>query len=223
VAEIDSGALSEIRRTLNMAGTQASETELLDGLVSQTIDINGIVRRSLALAGTGGQSWGLLENVHGAGSSTLSNTIDPFNPGDRHQAPFPPELNIQFELWVLNVSMVMVSGTASNFTQGILGHLAVPTQTSWAREDDGTAPPIIAAGAFLDPLARFDSITDTHGSGQSATAGLTEQGNVSVPVNKRIRRGTSLRWLTAATNAVSVCAVINLGVFPVTTGQDAVT
>jgi hypothetical protein len=222
VAEIDSGALSEIRRTLNMAGTQASETELLDGLVSQTIDINGVVRRSLSLAGTGGQSWGLLENTHGGGSTTLSNTIDPFNPGDRHQAPFPPELNIQFEMWVLNVSMIMVSGTASNFTQGILGQLIAPSQTSWAREEDGTAPPVMG-DVFLDPLARFDTITDTHGSGQSATAGLTEQGNVSVPVNKRIRRGTSLRWLTAATNAVSACVVINLGVFPVTTGQDAVT
>jgi hypothetical protein len=206
-----------------MAGTQSSETELLDGLVSQTIDINGVVRRSLSLAGTGGQSWGLLENVHPAGTSYMSNTIDPFGPGDLATAPYPSTyLGVNFELWVLSVSMCMVSGTATNFVSGLLGQLVYPSQTSWAREDDGTSPPIMG-DVFLDPLARFDSIDGTHGSGAGATAGLTEQGNVSVPVNKRIRRGTSIRWLSKATNAVSACAVLNLGVFPVTTGQDAVT
>ena len=220
--EIDSGALTALNRSLNLAGSSGSSTQLLDEAVHQVLDVTTIVRRSLTLAGTSGITWGVLQNDHGAGASGLSTTINPYSPTTADlRSSFPANLPIQFEIWLLGASLVLASGTGSNLTEMTLSQSIVPTNTAFGIDDSGDSPSVFS-GAFGVPLARWDTMDTTLGSGSTATMALQENGTPFAKIGLRLRRGISLVFRSGSTGAASVACVLSLGVFPIATGQDVI-
>lgn len=216
---IDSGALYLLNRILGLSGAQASaETELIDGHVNQTIGIEPIVRRTRTLAASEGYFHFILECINGAGATTVSATIDPYNPGSvLNRAPFPAKVPQGFDLYLLGASIRRVSGTASNFTEGQINIISPLENMAFGVDNLGVVP-IAAASNMAIVLGRWDTLSTVITTG----TGLTEQGDPWIPLSLRIRRGISIQYSATGVNAVTSNLVGILGMFPSTLGQDLV-
>lgn len=221
--EIDSSALLLANRILGLAGGQSPSgiTELDDGWVNQVLNINDIVRRSRTQIGTGGWFHALLENVHGAGASTLTSTIDPYNVSvGLANPPYPPDIPNpgDFDAWILGASLEMTAGTATNFTDGMLAVVSPASNLAYSIDDQGAPSTRIAAGQEMQ-LGRWDVLELIAGN----TVGLTEQGSPWIGSNLRMRPGCSIQLRSGASNAVTVNAIVLVGLLPAGLGQDIVT
>lgn len=227
---IDSSALTLLRRVLRISGQGSAQTELLDGLVNQTLDIGPILRRSLAVAGTGGIFIATLVNNHGAGASEEQSSFGPYGPGLVAGNGYPAvpigtsvaEVPDGFDVWLLDVTGEIIGGTAANFVSGIVSIHNPVNQTGLGVNEAGT----VDRNASIRSVARFDAVDVTITG--TINPLLEESGATRILVGERLRRGplsaqTSVSFSSAATGAVVAQANVRFAVLPSGFGQDAVT
>jgi len=214
VKKIDSDALGELTRALGLTGSGSAITELMDGVVDQTLDVGPIVRRSRTQANTSGIYLGILQNVH-TDAEQLTTAINPYNVGATAAIPpWPDPMPLQFDIWLLSVNARRVSGSGTIL--GVL-HLQMPSETQgFGIDDSGVAvtesPPLA--------IVSYDSLVALN------TAFLVQEGgHPYVRPGIRIPRGTgvgnsSLEWTTTSSLTSTYQCLMMFGVFPITLGQD---
>jgi len=204
--QMDSGALIELDRILGLGGGGEQSATLDDGNVSQVLDLQAIIRRSLTFARTGGQWVFTYVNVH-PGADTQANSLNPYlvDPGVNSYPTIVPE---GFDAWVLYAGMKRFTG-AGNITAGILELSQFP---NFVGKGDNTL------GTLLTALGRWDAIEG--GSGQGY--GVTGASDTLITPMLRIRRGASLTFRTTSTAAATFHMFVQMGVFPAGLGQDVV-
>jgi hypothetical protein len=212
--QIDSTALLELKRILDLQGPGGGAVMLDDEHVSLTLDILDIARRSLAPGIAGGWFWGIHLHVH-SGTSSLSSTIDVYNTGEAAIGGWPVPIPEGFDVWVLGVGLN--ANTAANFTDAGLYFNLQGINAGWGINQSGSA---VVPGDELIGLARWDALT---APGGGEPMGLDEQGNPYTKMNVRLPRGSTMRFNSTSTGAVNVRALVLTGLFPSGLGQDVVT
>jgi len=212
--DIDSQALQDINRVLGIAGSRlgSQSTELEDGILYQHLEVSPFVRRAFGLAGTSGIFQAVMQNTHGAGATTETSILDPLTPGGLADPPYPPQVGPNFDFWLLGVGGRAIT-TASNFGDGTL-RLQLESNAQLLGVDEGGAA--VAQTTRPLPIAHFTSVSGTVDSLS------TPDGDVYVPLNMRIRRGSVLLWNTAANNAVVVELLMICSLVRSAVGQDVV-
>jgi len=212
VKRIDSRALTSLNRILGLAGAGGSRTtDLEDSTVQQVLNVNDVLRRDMSLFGTDGLFVAILRNIHGAGVTTKAVLANPYSLTVGNIAPYPIPVDDGKDFWIFGIALQVASGTASNFTQGIVSIQMLGTQMAFGIDDLGAA---VTMTDTQVALARFDDMDGNLGQG------VTEGGEVFVPAIHRIRRDAKLRFDSSATNAITVNCQILCGLFPSGLGQD---
>lgn len=217
---IDSGALTLMNRVLGLAGGGgAQRTELEDGLVNQTIDIGPVVRRSRSLNIDGIFS-GVFRFGHGAGSTTLSRSVDPWALGTTiARAPFPPFIPEGFDLWLLSCSGRITAGTDAEFgSAALILEEITPKSPAFGISHDGAT--IAGQLRGIMNVALFTGIA----VGGNETWLVNAVGGHSFQkINTRIPRNSIIKLVGEASGAVTYQVDLVLQLVPSTLGQDAVT
>lgn len=217
--EIDSGALSLLNRAFNLAGQPSGQTTLLDGDVTQTVDVGKIARRSLPVGG--GLWYAAMMCTHTA-TGDLAVELNPYNaihatPGGLTSRGFPADVDNSFDLWIL--SAVATTNDATDFATLALSY-AVPA-VHFGINILNTAGVVSSPNSSEreTPLVHWDSAVSASATVLYATRG---DGTLTGKINQRIRRGAVLRLRSTADTAgtlANVC-IVTLGLFPVCLGQD---
>jgi len=209
---VDSQALVGLNRILGLAGAGSTETFLEDGLLQQTYDVADVVRRSRTQAGSAGWFYAVFQNTH-SGASGVQATINPYATTSTQalnswQAP----VEAGFDVWLMYATMQALSGAALNGAMCLI----IPTSDMQCFGVDNTGSSVTASPSI--PVAFWDSFDGVTGE----QYGLTESGEMVVNINKRIRRGSTVRFATdsAGTAVFQMHAVF--GLFPAGMGQDIV-
>lgn len=218
---IDSEALSLLNRSLGLAGSGSQRTELEDGHVTQVLDIIPVARRGLTPPGTGGIFTALYSFSHGAGVTSESVTVDPYNIAAA-TAPnqWPTPVPQGMDVWLLGMAGNIFSGTAGNFTSagsylhGLWDEVAWSVDETGAYQGPGVVAPVYTL-AYWDTQTNFDA----------AFSVLFNSTNLQsfYQLGRRIRRGETVQLISLAANAVGVQFNLMLGLFPEGFGQDALT
>lgn len=213
---ITSDALGLVNQSLGLGGGNSAVTELDDGIINQTLDINGLARRGRAFAGNDGIFRSVLQNTHLA-ANTQTSFVRPYAAGVAAIPPFPSTMPAEYDVWLLSAAVTRVSGSGNG--SGILLLANVPQGVG-----------IDQAGALITTatvavVALFD-IQQTIGGTTFLRSGPTSfpQVNTRIPRN---RQGTALTELThvdfisdSGAAAVYEC-IMYWGLFPRGLGQDA--
>jgi len=211
VKTVDSDALGVVNRALGITGNGAQRTEFMDGVVDQTLDVAALVRRGRTQAGTEGIYTAIMRCIN-TDVNTISVSVDPYAVGTTGLiAPYPNPMPMQFDVWLLAVSLDRVSGSGAMQVALRIDFLA--SQQGWGIDNLGAA----VAVASTQLLAFWDAPVVA-----GTTFGLLNQGGVYTKIGTRIPRGAviAMSSLSAATSTYD-CQLI-LGVFPTALGQDGI-
>ena len=208
---IESGALALLDRILGLGAGGEQFAMLDDGHVSQVLDVAPVARRSLPPQG--GLFWGLLRNVHGAGATAETSTVNPYTTAHVYSG-WPSPVPEGFDVWLAGTTLEFL-GTYGNFTRAALDMTVhAPRQGFGVDQAGAAATP--AAGVIRMGLCRWDETSVFDG----IYIGLQESGDMWMPLGIRIPRGTELDFRSHATNAVTMDCGLLLGLFPAGLGQD---
>lgn len=217
--EVDSGALTLLNRMLGLAGQGSAQTLLEDGTLNQTLDVAATVRRSRTIAGSDGGLFSFsMENEHGAGATDRVTNVDVYGTGGTAENGVPPIVPSDLEWFLLYAGLITTGGTSSLFTEGVASLLFTPGMIGFSRQSSGGA----ASNANLDipiPLGRWDLLSTADGS---SGVGVQEDGAVMQRIGIRIRRGSSIRFNSAAGGVVDVALVGVAALVPIVLGQDGI-
>ena len=205
--QMDSGALTELDVILQLGGGGDQSAILDDGNVSQVLDVNHIIRRSLTAARTTGLFWFGFRTVH-AGAGNEISTINPYT-ATGGTGSFPTEIPNGFDVWLLYASLQLTAGTAAFLLAGVL---EINTTDEMRGKGTAIGTPVIAAGIW-------DSIETITTQGY----GITAAGETLIRPNVRLRRGMTIRLRTESSGIATFDAVVVMGLFPSGLGQDVVT
>jgi len=214
--DIDSGALTDLNRSLGVAGPGSGRTELEDGSLVQTIEVKSTVRRSRSLGTTTGWFYGVLRHVH-AGAGGLSATMDPYavpvaNAIPPYPAPTVPEGQ---DVYLISASCVRNSGTATNFLSGAVVLLPPAVNQAFGAND-------AAAAVSTQPeiaLCRWDLMNTEITS--TPNFALQQSGEPRPIINLRIPRGSILSFESEVdTGAFSCDCVLIFSLGTAAFGQD---
>jgi len=215
MAIIKNALLLPIQRLIGIAPS-GSPTVLDDDSVSLTFPvIPDIARRSLSSLPTGGYFVGILENIH-SGADDESSTIDPYSARADAVAPYPADINAEFDLWLLTVSGRRSSG-AGGLTSGLASMTTPIHVQGWGRDDSGSS--LIENPRIM--WAEFDAISTLSAFSQEPM--ITEAGEILVKVGMRIPRGALISFHSTSAAAAEFQMIYTLGLFPAGLGQDVIT
>lgn len=212
--KIDSDALGDITRALGLSGRGAPITELTDGIVDQSLNVNELVRRGRTIAGTQGIFTAVMRNVHGAGN-TLATTVSPYEtPAGNTIAPWPSPMPKQFDIWLLSATVRQASGTGTLAAALYIDYAG--TQQGWGETDSGGG--IVSAERI--PLAFWDALATV----SNEFAVLNQLGTFA-RIGMRIPRpmvlgDTNLVFISVSSAIATFDCQLVLGVFPIGFGQD---
>lgn len=213
---IDSQALGPLQKTLGLAGVGAGETELLDGVVDQVIDVGPIVRRGRTLAGTEGIFRAVLRNQH-LDIQTLATSWQPYESSTVGLvAPYPSPVPAGLDVWLLGATVERAAG-AGSITDCNLQLTNV--QLGFAQNDLGAA----VTPTTVYHLAFWNSLNTTG----STPFALTETRLPYKTLNMRIPRKGAIAspfivFESTSTATVHVDVLMLIGVFPSALGQDVI-
>ncbi|HIB68839.1 MAG TPA: hypothetical protein EYO33_28050 [Phycisphaerales bacterium] len=217
---VDSQALEGLNRALGLAGPGSGQTTLEDGELIQTIDGGQIARRSRGIASPlSGWFTGIMENDHGAGTTSLETRINPYTTVFQTQSPLPgagQAISDAYDWWLIGLSLIQHgAGTASNFTNGCFV-LDTGNAVTAFMEDDSSATAHAQNADF--PMVMWDDLATVGGLG----VGIREDGNLWTPLNLRIPQHSPpiFSFRSTAANAITVRCNLLLGLFPAQLGQD---
>jgi len=219
MAQVTGSQLQLIAKILDLPQEQLSGITDMDmGSISLVFNVAPeILRRGVQLGPQGGWFMGILENVH-SGADGERSEIDPYAAGADAVAPFPTTVPEDIDLWLLGVSLVQSVGTGTLLTAAQILFNPAPFTQGFGRDDGGL--PIIAVRAFT--VARFTSVVNDV-TDLGAEAGITDQGLTYQPVNMRIPRGSTISFSSESSAAAEFQAILVMGMFPASLGQDVVT
>ncbi|HEU01648.1 MAG TPA: hypothetical protein ENH89_15210 [Aurantimonas coralicida] len=203
--QMDSGALTLMSRILQLGAGGEQTTTLDDGHVSQTLDIESIVRRSLTFANSTGLFYLGFENVH-VGAGEIASSFDPYSNTTAGVNAFPSTVPLGFDLWFLYAFLRRTAG-AGALTGGVI-ELVLPATMR-------------AKGAVVTanvPVVLWDSIEAL----TSREYAITEAGATLAQLNLRLPRGVPIGLRTKAAAAATFSCAIVIGAFPAGLGQDGV-
>lgn len=212
--EVDSSALVDLNRILRLAGGQMSPgTELDDGRLDQVIDVIPVVRRGLALPSTTGLFYCYLTNIHDVADDEES-IENPYEiQGSHVVAPYPAPVPEDKDFWLLGAS-VLPSSLSPAPSSALLFLDPIAAEQGWGA--DSNAAGVLSNNAQF--IARWDSTLSESGF----IFMVTEAGDPYVTINRRIRRGTSIRFASTSTAAGNVQCVMLCALFQIGIGQDIV-
>lgn len=210
MSKITGQALALVRRLMGHDQPQVpGPVEFDDAHCSQVLDVNRLASRAQALINTEGWAFATFQNVHGAADEELS-TIGPYNPipiAIRFMGGYPETVPHGFDIWLGGCCMHR-SAAGGALTAGFLRMSAPGGLQAWGITDDLLGRPEDPAYLYL---ARFESMDESY---LLNVPGLTEAGEVWVPLNMRIPRGCSLSFLTVSAGAATFRLNVTLGIFP---------
>lgn len=207
---IAGAALDNVRKQLGATGPGDPAVRLLDTEVVQTFDVEASARRGGTQAGTSGLYYPVIRNVH-AGSGTLNTAVDFYTNEIGIIAPWPAPMPAEFDIWLLAAAVRQVSGTGT-FTGALLVDYRQASQ-GFGVDDSGVA----VVASELRVLAFWDSLIT-----QNREFGLRDGANPRARLGIRLPRfGTALSFSSTASTVASFDLQLDLGVFPVGLGQDA--
>jgi len=209
--------LLKIVQSLVGGSPGSGPTVLEDDSVTQTLPVvPHIARRSLTVGNVGGIFTAVLENVHSAADFEQS-SITVYSPQTAARiAPYPVEVDKNFDIWLLGCSLVRTVGVGG-LVSGRCGWNPSEETQGLGIDDAGAAvlsTPIIG-------LARFDAI-DASLTGVEGD-GITEQGLNYQPINLRLSRRATLVFSSESAAAAEFQLICVMGLFPAGMGQDVVT
>jgi len=210
--KIDSQALGVLQRALGLSGTGAQITELMDGVVDQSVNVNELVRRGMTQGVTEGIYTASIQNIHG-GAGPITTTVTPYDVAVGVIAPYVNPLPMQFDLWLLSATVRQASGTGTMEAVLFIDYAAA--QQGWGVTS--------GAGAFVSSprkaLAFWDALDLASTTSFALLAG---SGLPRAVFNMRIPRNlaTELVFLSTSSAAASFDLNMVLGVFPTGLGQD---
>ena len=213
--QIDSDALGIINRALGITGAGAAITQLMDGSVSQVLDVTAAVRRGRTIQPMQGVFTAILRNVHGA-ANTLVTTWSPYAGGTGTRPPWPDPVPTQFDVWLLQASTRQISGGGT--FRGALFINYDGIQQGFGADDSGVA----VVASFPHPIINWDgTATNTH------TIGIEDGKLPALPAAIRLPRanapGTQLVFSSTSSAIATFDVQLVVGLFPVTLGQDVFT
>jgi len=216
MALIKNSALSLISAILDLPTSQlASLVNLDDGDVSLTLPIfPELARRGLAGIRSGWYQM-VLENVH-SGADDEGITIEPYTPGVTAVAPYPAIVPLDFDVWLLRIGMVQTTG-AANLTEGWV-RILLPAESLGAGIED-TGGPVITQSNYT--LARFTDIIVAPGTPDDMA--VDANGEPVIYTNLRLPRGARINFSTRSAAAATYRALLTIGLFPSSLGQDVAT
>jgi len=209
---IDSDALGILSKALGLTGRGAQVTELTDGIVEQNLDVTPIIRRGRTVAGSEGIFVGVWRNTH-AGADSQTSVLSPYALATTQtRAPFETPVRPQFDLWVLDATIIQISGSGT--LSGALNML-LPT-TMVGLTTTGAGP------ATTWPIAFWDAVVT-----EDVEFGLLAGSGVPLAkIGLRLPRGPTNNVQLQFASTSSAAAVFDLqvlfGMFPVSLGQDCV-
>jgi len=215
VKRIDSDALGDVKRALGLTGAGSPVTELMDGVVDQTLSVNELARRGRTLGQGTGIFYAIMQNVHGA-AETLTTSVNVYDVGTTIAVPpYPSTIPAGFDVWLLYAASRRQSGTGT-YT-GSLSIQLPTTSRGWGVDDSGVQI------NQNDPMAIV--YWDTLILVQELFA--TKQGAIGpwMRIGLRIPRGVAaatgtLRFSSVSSGVQTVNCSLILGVFPASLGQD---
>lgn len=107
--KVDSQALGTLNRTLGLAGSGASVTELLDGELIQQLDANPYIRRGMTLSNEGVYTVAL-RTIDAVGGVATIAQINPYNPAVGNINGYPDFVDPSLDVWVLNAQVINIAG-----------------------------------------------------------------------------------------------------------------
>ncbi len=214
--QIKSSALDGINRLLGLFGGRPSDrTELEDGLVTQTLDIQNTVRRSRTFEPSEGIYTAILETTHAAGT-TEEAEIDPYAPGVAQFFGYPAGVPKGFDVWVIDVSGRLTVGVLALYLGGLV-FLRSP--------DDILGFGVDQAGAVLSGTLVSENHLAVYDDAK-LHAGInivhTQTGESRVPIGIRVRRGQTLVARTTSNGIITVRYFFTIALLPSALGQDVV-
>ena len=204
-------ALGILQQSLGIPGIGSPRTELADGVVDLSVDVNAFARRGRTQALSQGIYTGAMQNIHSAGN-TVTSSITPYNVAVGVIAPYPSPVDRSFDVWVLGFSVRQTSGAG---TMTAVVYTDTPGNAQgWGIDSAGTA---VVGGARI-ALAYWSSIL----AGPNLTFGLLDQGGVFQRTAVRILPNQSLVFASTSSEAAEFRCEVLTGLFPLALGQDVV-
>lgn len=213
--KIDSDALSIVARAIGLTGAGGSRiTELSDAILDQVLDVSDLIRRARTRAAFEGIYTADMENVH-AGVGTLASSYNLFRP-TVFRNPWPAPIPVDLDVWLLGACLEQTSGSGT--VTATLSYDYDPARLAFSINNSGTAG---TPTANPHPLARWDAVETV-----LQTIGLQENGEPWKKIGIRIPRqisatGGNLTFVSIASAAATFMCQLQIGLFPVGMGQDA--
>lgn len=208
--EIVSGGLNTLSRLLGLTYGGSQTVRIDDGMIQQVIDMRNIIGRGRAV-GPAGIGRIVMESEHLIGQN-LTQVLDPYDP-EFVIAPWPGNVSIDYDVYLVACSLAREAGTASNMTGAalILQESVLPGPS----QNNTSAGGAVALDqeeaeyglAYWDGTESFDQYRDPTGV-------------ALVPLGIRIPRGATLSFRVSSTAAVTVKCSIICAVIPQGSRQD---
>ena len=212
VKKVDSQALGVVNRALGLTGAGAPETEFLDGVIDQVLDVTALIRRGRALADTSGIFTPTLR-VANASATTATASLDPYNVGTTLAvAPYPAIVPASQDVWLMGASVRQASGTG---TLNATLSLTVGTRNQGFGIDNFGNLNLVSQAmrlAFWDALG-----SDGTNFGILNQLGTHKKLGIRVP-----RNVSTLSFIVTTSAAATFDCQLIVGLFPVALGQDAI-
>jgi hypothetical protein len=203
-------------RALGLQGAGSQETELLDGVVHQTLDVAPLVRRGRTLANSGGIFQVAFDLVRAtAGAASVSWT--PFAAGANAFPPFPQTIPTDMELWLLYATLRRASGTGTVEAMLRLTNIF----QGWG-QDTGASQAAIQTNMVLghwDTVVTIDGVNFV----ELAQGGQMLRLGMRVPRQRNALGNLPNITATIDTSATATYEMqIIVGLFPLALGQDGI-
>ena len=211
---LDSPALSGLNKALGATGG-GPQTFIDSEMLQISLNVGHLISRARTSIPDGSMALGVFESAHAAGGSQLSRQIAPYldDANWDRSGGWPSEVTEGFDVWILGATCetTVILGTDS-----VLLSVVNPAVHTGLNAPAGLAP-----AARTMPLCFWDTFVTQAGIG---SWGLNENGKVYTPINKRLRRGTSLQVNSdsSAVGAITTTVCVHLLITSSGMGQDAV-
>lgn len=211
---VKSQALEVLNQVLGLAGPQggATQTQLDDDNLYQTIDVGPIARRSRAATLNEGLFFVIMQNIHAA-ANTQSSSWGPFKieTAGTFFPPFPNPITRGFDLWLIGATIEQDSGS---------GTLTAALNVFFPPAFQGFGIDSADAGvtdAIHMPVANWDALVTVNDE-----FGTVPGGGSFARIGMRLPRavGVEMRFSSVSSAAATFNLQIIMGLFPSALGQD---
>jgi len=212
---IDSDALQKVAQSLGLSGYGAQGTSFNDAVLDQVFDVAPLIRRGRTIASFSGVYTFVFQNEH-SGSGTLVTSIDVLDVPAIGNLVWPRPVPEDMDVWLLGAAVQQTAG-AGTLSGALFVHYD-PGRQGFGVNDDDSA--LVVSNPV--PVARWDAIVTIN-----TNFALQENGDPWKRLGIRLPRaisGTGARviFVSTASELASFACQMQMGLFPVGLGQDAI-